>query len=391
MSVLFELEGVDVSFGSTYKNKTVCVTGHTGFKGSWLSEWLVSLGAEVVGYALEPPTEPSHFAAIQLGSHLKEDIRGDVRSLDGLLKMLQKHKPGFIFHLAAQPLVRRAFEEPHCTVETNVMGTANLLEAVRIAGRDCIVIVITTDKVYENSEWIHAYRENDTLGGYDPYSASKACTELLVSSYRRSFFETKGCRSKSPTIAVACARGGNVIGGGDWAVDRIVPDCMKCLSQRQPIPVRNRVATRPWQHVLELLGGYLHLGAEMYRCLYQSQPVHTERLRQLCSSFNFGPYLDSNKSVLELVNAVIKHWPGEWMDASDPSAKHEARKLNLSIDKAYHLLGWRPKWNFDQTVQYTVEWYKTFYEKDPGQSDSVRGMTCRQINSFADGLEYNAP
>ena len=212
-----------MSFTNSYRGKTVFITGHTGFKGSWLCEWLLMMGAKVVGYALEPPTAPSHFAALKLGPRLQADIRGDVRDFDALRAALDEHNPDFIFHLAAQPLVRRGFSEPHFTIETNVMGSLNVLEAVRQRGKACVVIMITTDKVYENEEWTHAYRENDALGGHDPYSASKACAEMLISSYQRSFFERHQQSPQMPTIALASVRGGNVIGGGDWAKDRIVP------------------------------------------------------------------------------------------------------------------------------------------------------------------------
>lgn len=375
-----------MNFSDTYKGKTVFVTGHTGFKGSWLSEWLLLMGANVVGYSLEPPTEPSHFAALQLSEHLTEDIREDVRSLDTLQIMLRRHKPDFIFHLAAQPLVRRGFMEPHYTIETIVMGSLNILEAVRRENRDCIVVMITTDKVYENVEWVYAYRENDVLGGHDPYSASKACAEIIISSYRRSFFNSYKNVSESPTIAVAGVRGGNVIGGGDWAKDRIVPDSMKSLSKNEKVLVRNRLATRPWQHVLELLSGYLHLGAEISRALTRQE---YERLQVLCSSFNFGPHITSNKTVADLVQEVLKHWPGVWEDLTDPHAKYEAGKLNLTIDKAYHTLGWQPRWNFEETIKHTVEWYRQFYITPQPEPAFVRDLTQGQILSYQDGLNYN--
>ncbi len=351
-----------MKFGGAYKNKTVLVTGHTGFKGSWLSEWLLLLEANVVGYSLlELPTKPSHFAALQLSERLIDDMRGDVRSLDTLQATISKHKPNFIFHLAAQPLVQESFNEPYCTVETNAMGSLNLLEAVRRENSNCIVIMITTDKVYDNVEWEYAYRENDPLGGHDPYSASKACAELIISSYQRSFFNIRLDILGEPNIAVASVRGDNVIGGGDWARDRIVPDSMKSLAASNKILVRNRKATRPWQHVLELLSGYLHLGEEISRALEQQ---NGERLHALCSSFNFGPHITSNKTVEALVQEILKHWSGEWEDFTDPAATYEAGRLNLTIDKAYHTLNWQPRWNFEETIKYTVDWYRQYYSTE---------------------------
>jgi CDP-glucose 4,6-dehydratase len=372
-----------MTFGDVYKGKTVFVTGHTGFKGSWLSEWLLLLGAKVVGYSLEPPTTPSHFSALQLGRHLTADLRGDIRAFETLHNAIKRYQPDFIFHLAAQPLVRRAFDDPYLTFETNVTGSLNILEAVRREPRNCIVIMITTDKVYENFEWVYAYRENDLLGGYDPYSASKACAEILIASYQRSFFRNHPPIPGTPTIAVASVRGGNVIGGGDWAEDRIVPDCIKSLTRNQKIPVRNKRATRPWQHVLELLSGYLHLGAEISRaCARQN----SERLQELCSSFNIGPLVTSNKTVEELVQEILTHWPGEWEDVADPHAKHEAGKLNLSIDKVYHTLGWCPRWNFSETIKHTVEWYRHYYQTPLSDPARIRAVTQQQILTYAAGL-----
>ena len=374
-----------MSFTNSYRGKTVFITGHTGFKGSWLCEWLLMMGANVVGYALEPPTAPSHFAALQLGPRLRADIRGDVRELGALRAALDEHDPDFIFHLAAQPLVRRGFSEPHFTVETNVMGSLNVLEAVRQRNKACVVIMITTDKVYENEEWTHAYRENDALGGHDPYSASKACAEILISSYQRSFFERHQQSPQAATVALASVRGGNVIGGGDWAKDRIVPDSMKSLARGEKIHVRNRKATRPWQHVLELLSGYLHLGSEI-ACAVDAG--NTKRLQRLCSPFNFGPHLTSNKTVEELVEEILEHWPGGWTDLTKPDARHEAGKLNLTIDKAYHLLGWHPRWSFEETIQHIVEWYKLYYQSERRDPSAVQALTQQQIRLYAQGLTY---
>lgn len=374
-----------MKYSDTYQGKTILVTGHTGFKGSWLSEWLLLLGANVVGYSLEPPTTPSHFSELQLSKYLSADIRGDIRSLHDLQAVINNYQPDFIFHLAAQPLVRRAFDDPYYTAESNVIGSLNVLEALRRERCNSIVIMITTDKVYENFEWVYSYRENDPVGGYDPYSATKACAEILISSYRRSFFSNFQDSSKLSTIAVSSVRGGNVIGGGDWAEDRIVPDCIKHLAINNTIPVRNKKATRPWQHVLELLGGYLHLGSEISSALKHQ---NYQRLNELCSAFNFGPHITSNKTVLDLVHEILKHWPGCWNDLTETNAKHESGRLNLAIDKAYHICGWQPCLNFEETVQYTVEWYRNYYQTINQKPTFVRELTKQQILSYQKRLNY---
>ncbi len=369
-----------------YSGKTVCITGHTGFKGAWLSEWLLWLGAKVVGYALAPPTTPALFDELQLSQRLASDIRGDVRSLPDIRAMLRDYQPDFIFHLAAQPLVRRAFDAPHETVETNVMGSLNVLEAVRQENRSCVVVIVTSDKVYRNVEWLHAYRETDQLGSDDLYSTSKSCAELLIAAYRQSFFQ--GLHDPTqPVIAVASGRGGNVIGGGDWAADRIVPDCIRHLARQQPIPVRNRHATRPWQHVLDLLSGYLTLGAVLDHACDRTRPELFQQLPALCSAFNFGPATASHRSVEILVQTILKHWPGDWKDHAQASDKPEAGKLHLAIDKAYHTLGWRPSWPFETVVKETVAWYRQYYQAPaPGV---MRAFTQRQIEAYMAAYEVN--
>lgn len=335
-----------MAFADVYRGKRVFLTGHTGFKGSWLAEWLLALGAEVTGYALPPNTEPALFAQLGLATRLQH-IEADVRDLARLRQAVEAARPDFVFHLAAQPLVRLSYDQPVATYATNVMGTVNVLEAVRQAGRPCVVVAITTDKCYENREWVHSYREEDPMGGYDPYSSSKGAAELVISAYRRSYFS-----APDSLVRVASARAGNVIGGGDWALDRIVPDCIRALQKAEAIPVRNKIATRPWQHVLEPLSGYLWLGA----CLANSQlsPFNSQR----ASGFNFGPALSSNRTVADLVQEILKHWPGRWDDKSDPKAVHEAKLLNLATDKAYHFLGWSPVWNFETTISQTMGWYR---------------------------------
>jgi CDP-glucose 4,6-dehydratase len=348
------LEGLAVTrFGDRYRGRRVLITGHTGFKGAWLAEWLLGLGAEVTGLALPPPTQPALFEQLGLAQRLRHH-EGDVGDLGTVQRVVADSAPDFIFHLAAQPLVRRSYAEPVETYRTNVMGTVHLLEAVRLAGRPCTVVCITTDKAYENREWLHGYREEDPMGGHDPYSSSKGAAELVISAYRRSYFSAPG-----GTIQVASARAGNVIGGGDWAEDRIVPDCIRSLKRGEPIRARNPQATRPWQHVLEPLSGYLALGASLDQAKRQQD---LPRLARLTGAFNFGPPLDSNRPVRSLVAEILRHWPGSWTDQPDVGAVHEANLLNLATDKAHHLLGWHAVWDFGTTLAKTVRWYRQHHD-----------------------------
>ena len=326
-----------------WRGKRVLLTGHTGFKGSWLAFWLLELGAEVTGLALPPETEPSLFAQLQLDRRLDHRV-GDIREAQALADLVEEVQPQVVLHLAAQPLVRRSYAEPTATWATNVMGTIHLLEALRPLQHACTAVLITTDKVYRNHEWLYGYRENDPLGGHDPYSSSKAAAELAIASWRSSFCGDSP--HQTPHLRVASARAGNVIGGGDWAADRIVPDLVRALVEGQPIGVRNPVATRPWQHVLEPLGGYLILAEAL-----AASP-------QRATAFNFGPQLESNRSVQALVEEALLHWPGSWEDQSNPEAPHEASLLNLVIDKAHHELGWVPRWGFATTVARTLNWYR---------------------------------
>ena len=347
-------------FGGLYAGKRVLVTGHTGFKGSWLCEWLLGLGAEVTGYSLQPPTQPALFEQLGLAGRLRH-IVGDIRDLPGLSRALTEARPDFVFHLAAQTIVRDSYVKPVETFMVNLMGTVHFLETLRSVSHPCAAVFVTTDKCYENREWVYGYRENDPLGGHDPYSASKATAELAIASYRRSFFQ-------SHPVRITSARAGNVIGGGDWAADRIVPDCMRALEQGKPIAVRNPKATRPWQHVLEPLSGYLWLGA----CLAG------ERKTSLDTAFNFGPGHESNRTVVELVTEVLKHWPGRWQDQSDPNAVHEANLLQLATDKATALLRWAPVWTFPTTIEQTVRWYR----EAARQPQSIPALTTRQIQLY---------
>ena len=333
---------------SFWSGRRVLLTGHTGFKGSWLALWLLRLGAKVTGFALAPDTEPSLFAQLELERHLEHHL-GDIRDAALLNDLVAETRPEVVLHLAAQPLVRRSYAEPAATWATNVMGTINLLEALRRLEEPCTAVLITTDKVYRNNEWLFGYRENDPLGGHDPYSSSKAAAELAIASWRASFCGNEP--HQTPHLRIASARAGNVIGGGDWAADRIVPDGMRALGRGEPIGVRNPAATRPWQHVLEPLGGYLVLAERL-----SADP-------SLAEAFNFGPQLEANRSVRELVEQALRHWPGSWEDQSDPHAPHEASLLNLVIDKAHHQLGWSPRWDFATTVAQTVGWYRQMQER----------------------------
>jgi len=360
-----------------WKGRSVFLTGHTGFKGGWMALWLSHLGAKVCGYALSPPTTPSFFTATQLQDRLTQSTLGDIRDLAALTQAMQQAQPSVVIHMAAQPLVRDSYHAPVETYATNVMGTVNVLEAARKTEAVKAIVNITTDKCYHNQEWIWPYRELDRLGGHDPYSSSKACAELVTTAYRNSFLTEAG-------IQLASVRAGNVIGGGDWARDRIVPDCIRALSAGRPIPVRNRLATRPWQHVLEPLAGYLWLAASL-----AAAPERRHDDASLESGFNFGPDSDSNRNVGELVGQVLQYWPGEWADASDGTAPYEARFLHLSTDKAARLLRWRPVWSFDRTITETVEWYRTAVA---AEFKAIAEYTRRQIQRYvADAAKAGQP
>lgn len=303
------------------------------------------LGAHVYGLSLPPSEENKLFQQIKLKERLADSVACDVRDKQATTQYISRIKPDFLFHLAAQPLVRRSYSEPTETFDTNILGTANVLEGLRALDRKCTAIIVTTDKCYENKEWLHAYRENDPLGGHDPYSASKACAEIVAHSYRRSFF------LQGSPIKVATARAGNVIGGGDWAEDRIFPDILRAIRSDESVKIRNKTATRPWQHVLEPLSGYMWLAAKL--------DMADRADASVLDSFNFGPNLSSNKTVEELVREVLTHADGSWTDCDDPTQPHEASLLNLSIDKAYHLLEWHPIWDFETTIKMTIDWYQS--------------------------------
>lgn len=333
---------MNTSFLNAYAGRRVLVTGHTGFKGSWLSLWLRTLGAQVIGFSLPPATPPSLHEVVREGGFAQE-VFADIRDAQAVTEAVRTAQPDFVFHLAAQPLVRLSYTQPTETFEVNVMGTVRLLEAVRAARLGCPVLIVTSDKCYENRGWEWGYRETDPLGGHDVYSTSKAATELVAQSWRRSFFQTD-----SRLGPLATVRAGNVIGGGDYAADRIVPDSVRALLAGQPIAVRNPQATRPWQHVLDCLSGYLWLGAKL------AGPTPAARL---ADAFNFGPDARANQPVAALVREFLQHWPGEWRDESRAGAPHEANFLHLSTDRAAQWLGWFPTWDFETAVRETARWY----------------------------------
>lgn len=351
-------------FNDVYKNKTVLVTGHTGFKGSWLSIWLHELGAKVIGYSLDPYTDRDNFVLSKVGEKIV-DIRGDIRDKVKLEEVFEKYNPEFVFHLAAQPLVRLSYENPIETYETNVMGTINVLEAIRKTKATKIGIMITTDKCYDNKEQLWGYRESDPLGGYDPYSSSKGAAEIAINSWRLSFMIPKDYEKHGKSIA--SVRAGNVIGGGDWAKDRIIPDCIKSLEANKPIEIRSPNAVRPWEHVLEPLSGYLLLGEKMY-----NNPV------DYAEAWNFGPELSSIIPVWDVAQSVLNYYgKGELKDVSDPNAVHEAKLLALDISKARFKLGWIPALNIEETIELTVDWYKDYKDID------VYDLCKKQITDFS--------
>lgn len=366
-------------FNGVYSGRRVLVTGHTGFKGSWLSAWLLRLGAHVSGYSDRVPTTPANFDVLGLGARVGHHL-GDIRDRAHLASVIDAVEPEVVFHLAAQPLVRHSYEVPVETFEVNALGTLNVLEAVRRRSSVRALVVVTSDKAYRNVEWVWGYRETDALGGEDPYSGSKACAELITYSYIHSFFLT------DPTgTAVASARAGNVIGGGDWAPDRIVPDCVRAWSAGEVVTLRNPSATRPWQHVLEPLSGYLWLGARLF----------DGASNVLGEAYNFGPDSAINASVGALIERIGGEWPAAraQVDAGAMRGRPEARLLRLSCDKALADLAWRATLTFDETVRFTAEWYRRYYEA--GESGMAE-FTDQQIDTYtaraaAHGLAWARP
>jgi CDP-glucose 4,6-dehydratase len=347
---------------AAFAGKTVLVLGHTGFKGSWLVAWLDRLGARVVGVAIDIPTQPSHFETLGLAARI-DDRRVDIRDGRKMAALVAEVRPDFVFHLAAQALVRKSYRSPLETFEVNTLGTANVLEALRLSAHPCTAIMITSDKCYDNVEWLWGYRETDRLGGKDPYSGSKGAAELVIRSYFASYFSA----IDSP-IRIAVGRAGNVIGGGDWAEDRIVPDCMRAWAGRSPVEIRNPSATRPWQHVLEPLSGYLWLAA----CLAADAGLGGE-------PFNFGPAAGDDRSVRDVIKALAAYWPGASYTVNPPpGAVVEAGLLKLNCDKAAGRLGWRPTLDFSETINFTGDWYRAFYHAPSTAAD----RTLDQIHRY---------
>lgn len=342
-----------------WRGKRVLMTGHTGFKGSWLSLWLQSMGAELHGLALAPPTSPSLFDEANVAAGMVSTI-GDIRDYAKVLAIMEACKPEIIIHMAAQPLVRYSYQHPVETYATNVMGTVHLLEAARQVGSARAIVNVTTDKCYENKEWIWGYRENEAMGGYDPYSNSKGCAELVTSAYRRSFFQQTG-------IALASARAGNVIGGGDWAVDRLVPDILRAFEKNEPVTIRNPHSTRPWQHVLEPLSGYLVLAERLYQ---EGQPF--------AEGWNFGPHDDDARPVQWIVENMARSWGGDaaWR-LDEGEHPHEAHYLKLDISKAGAKLGWQPRWHLATALDHIIEWHHAWLDKA-----DIRAKCLQQISLY---------
>ena len=357
---------------SFWLSKKVFITGHTGFKGSWLSLWLQQLGAKVTGYALPPSTQPSLFKVCEVEQGMTSII-GDIRNGALLTNAMQKAKPEIIIHLAAQPLVRESYVDPVLTYSTNIMGTVQLLEAVRQTPSVRAVVNVTTDKCYENKEWVWGYRENEPMGGFDPYSSSKGCSELVTAAYRNSFFNTS--RHKKHQVALATARAGNVIGGGDWANDRLIPDVLRAIQFGQSVKIRNPNATRPWQHVLDPLNGYLLLAEK----LYNEGPSFAE-------AFNFGPSEEDAKPVQWVVEELIKSLgEGARWQLDNGMHPHEANYLKLDCSKARFMLGWKPNWNITQAIQAIIAWHKVYSTSQ--NSITMRTLCIQQIKEYSQTLK----
>ena len=352
------MENLEINklFGGIYKGKKILVTGHTGFKGSWLIYWLQKMGANVFGLALEPSTNPNHLELLNFSyaSYIQ-----DINDIDNVKRILTQVDPEIIFHLAAQPLVRLSYEQPYQTYLTNVMGTVNLLEASRNLKNIKVIIVVTSDKCYENKEWIWGYRENDPMGGKDPYSSSKGCAELVTAAYRNSYYNPLKNGNENQVL-LASARAGNVVGGGDWAADRIIPDIVRAAAKSNSVVLRYPGATRPWQHVLEPLSGYLTLCWELLK-----------GKSDFAEAWNFGPNYENNITVLELVKKSQKCWPSIRFKVEKKGDVHEAGLLMLDSSKANKLLMWEPVWNLAKTIEFTINWYKEFYEKGTINTDNT--------------------
>lgn len=360
-------------FDRVFKGKNVLVTGHTGFKGSWLSLWLKELGANVTGYALDPPTSPALFNILNVEDEINSVI-GDIRDLNNLKDTFQKCKPQFVFHLAAQSILRESYDKPKYTYEANVIGTLNTFEAVRNTDSVRVVINVTSDKCYKNKDWIRGYKENDAMGGFDPYSSSKGCAELLTNTYRNSYFNNQRL-GKSKHVSLASVRAGNVIGGGDWANARLIPDCVKALSEGKQIKVRNPEAIRPWQYVLDPLRGYLSLAEKMFKNGNKYE-----------EAWNFGPSEENSIKVREMVEKILEFWGGgKWKDISKNTSDifHEDEYLKLNCSKAWKILRWKPILNINEALEVTISWYKSYYSK----SNDMKEYTKKEITEYCKVLE----
>ena len=352
-------------FDNFYCGKRVLVTGHTGFKGSWLSIWLHELGAEVVGVSQEPFTNRDNYVLSGIGNKIMADLRANICDGQKMKEIFQKYQPEIVFHLAAQPLVRYSYDQPVETYEANVMGTIHVMEAIRATSSVKVGVMITTDKCYDNKEQMRGYKEDDPFGGYDPYSSSKGACEIAIQSWRRSFFNPEDY-GKKHHVSLASVRAGNVIGGGDWALDRIIPDCIKALEQDKVIDIRSPKAIRPWEHVLEPLSGYMLLAKKQWE-----QPT------EFCEGWNFGPESESVSTVWEVATELIKNYgKGELKDSSDPNAVHEAKLLMLDITKAKTKLGWKPRMNMQQCMDLVADWYKRY------RSVNVYQLCVEEIEKF---------
>jgi len=362
-------------FDGIYKDKIVLITGHTGFKGSWLVLWLLEMGAKVIGYSKDIPSNPNHFELLMQNGYLKNliDIRGDIKNSEKLEKVFAEYKPDIVFHLAAQPLVRYSYVNPIETYETNVIGTLKVFEACKKA-KVKVIVNVTSDKCYENKEWVWGYRENDPMGGYDPYSSSKGCAELLTNSYRNSFFNLDEYGKTHNTLLASC-RAGNVIGGGDWAKDRLVTDIIKATVNGKKVLIRNPNATRPWQHVLEPLSGYLLIGQKLL-----------EGKKEFAEAWNFGPNDEGNIKVVDVLKEFKKHWNKIEWEIDSNIHLHEAELLKLDCSKANFYLNWKPVWNSSEAFEKTITWYKEFYENK--KIKSIYNLT--EYINFAEkkGLEW---
>lgn len=353
-------------FDNFYCGKRVLVTGHTGFKGSWLSIWLHELGAEVVGVSQDSFTNRDNYVLSGIGNKMIADLRSDICDGQKMKEIFQKYQPEIVFHLAAQPLVRYSYEQPVETYEANVMGTIHVMEAIRATSSVKVGVMITTDKCYDNKEQMRGYKEDDPFGGYDPYSSSKGACEIAIQSWRRSFFNPEDY-GKKHHVSLASVRAGNVIGGGDWALDRIIPDCIKALEQDKVIDIRSPKAIRPWEHVLEPLSGYMLLAKKQW-----------EHPTEFCEGWNFGPESESVSTVWEVATELIKNYgKGELKDSSDPNAVHEAKLLMLDITKAKTKLGWKPRMNMQQCMELVADWYKRY------QTEDVYQICVEEIDKFS--------